>query len=91
MCCAVVGGDVCEGSAGSGGGALSVSCSGVCGSEHLQVSGDLTGGQTVVGLNLDLELVRATNIEFHVCTHTVTYKHIAKTVSTLFLLPYKVI
>lgn len=84
---------MCEGSAGSGGGALSVFCSGVCGSERLQVSGVLTGGQTVVELSLDLELVRGreTNIEFHVCTHTVTHKHIAKTVSALFLLPYKLI
>lgn len=84
---------MCEGSAGSGGGALSVSCSGVCGSEHLQVSGDLTGGQTVVGLNLDLELVRgrATNIEFHVNTHTLTHKHIAKTHRPCSMLPYKVI
>lgn len=58
MCCAVVGGDVREGSAGSGGGAPSVFYSGACGAERLQESGGLTGGQTVVGRGLSLELVR---------------------------------
>ena len=58
MCCAVVGGDACEGPVGSGGGAPSVFCSGACGAERLQEPGDLTGGQTVVGRCLDLELSR---------------------------------
>lgn len=58
MCCAVVGEDVCEGSAGSGGGALSVFCSGACGAGHLQEKGGLTEVRTVVGRCLDLELTR---------------------------------
>lgn len=58
MCCVVVGGDVCEGSANSGGGAPSVFCSEACEDERLQEPGGLTGGQTVMGRNRGLELVR---------------------------------
>lgn len=85
MCCAVVGGDVCEGSEGSGGGAPSVFCSGACGAERLQEPGGLTGVQTVAGRCLGLELERQrrrktirfvyyTHIQFHkhkYCKHTV--------------------
>lgn len=76
MCCAVVGGDAREGSAGSGGGALSAFCSGACGAEHLQESGGPTEGQTVAERGLGLELVRdretktQKNNELHVSTQT---------------------
>lgn len=58
MCCAAVAGDACAGPAGSGEGAPSAFCSGACGAESLLESGDLTGGQTVAGLGLDLRLLR---------------------------------
>lgn len=57
VCCAAVEGDVSEGSACSGGGAPSVFGSGACEDERLQRPCDLTGGRTVVGRSLSLELV----------------------------------
>ena len=58
MCYAVVEGDVCEGSLGSGEGVPSVFCSRACGAEHFHETGGLTGRQTAMGWTLGPALVR---------------------------------
>lgn len=68
MCCDAVGEDVCEGSGGSEGGALSVSCSGACGPERLLETDDPTGGQTAVEQSLGLELLRDRPTKREYCT-----------------------
>lgn len=64
MCCAAVAGDEREGPVDSEEGVLSGFCSGACGAERLPEPGDPTGGQTVLGLGRDLELVREREVNF---------------------------